>query len=159
MRKSLIKVNLPDDQYHERPYDLPIICGYKKKGMPKTEFEELTKQNEYWKYKLQLIEDENIQFKTRLANLLQNSVPKAQLDQLEDFFNRFIALDEQIILLKHEVREQLQLLAQYPVATPDILASLQASQQKLEARVVIVHSNFDQLNSEFSYYITCGGLQ
>ncbi|WP_295125081.1 hypothetical protein [uncultured Chitinophaga sp.] len=121
--------------------------------MQQNKLDELKQQNEYWKDKLQLIETENIQFKNRLTKLLGNSIPKAQLDQLEYFFNKFFTLDEQLILLKHEIREQMQAIDKYPAITFDILKLLLVAQEKLEARIVIVHRNFGDLNREFSQYI------
>jgi hypothetical protein len=115
--------------------------------------DELIDKTKAWRRQLALLEDENIHFKTRLADVLQSHFHKDQLDQLEHFQNSFLKMDEQLGLLKHEVREQLYQLQQDRVLAGGALNDINDLQQRLELKIAIVQENFDRLSREFNGYL------
>lgn len=112
----------------------------------------LKRKIEFWKQQIGFIENGNIQFKARLTNILRKRTYKDHLDQLEEFQNRFLQLDDQITVLKHEVQEQLQELSLYDV-TGKVLPTAGYVQEKLEERLVIMNGNFNRLNNDFNNFV------
>lgn len=114
---------------------------------------ELIHENEGWRKNLALLEDENIHFKTRLANILNGTFQKDQLEHLEYFQNRFLKMDEQLSLLKHEVREQLYHLQQEHFHMNGEYKKALDVQKRLEVKIIIVRENFEKLSVEFNSYM------
>lgn len=114
---------------------------------------ELIGESEAWRRQLALLEDENIHFKTRLASILKHDFRKDQLEQLEYFQNRFLKMDEQLSLLRHEVGEQLYLLSQQSLSLNGQFKKALDLQKRLEVKLIIVHENFSKLSTEFNGYL------
>lgn len=121
--------------------------------MKHPELEELKTQTEYWKKKLSQIENENIRFKNRLMKILQTEIPRSKLDALDYFHSRFIQLDELITLLKHEVIEQLGVIADNITDTPAGMEHILLTHQRLETKLLILHDKFGHLQREFDMYV------
>ena len=114
---------------------------------------ELIHENEGWRKQLAILEDENIHFKTRLADILKSSSHKDQLENLEYFQNRFLKMDEQLSLVKHEVREQLYHLQQEHFHVNGEYKRAIDLQKRLEVKIIIIQENFDKLSTEFNNYL------
>lgn len=108
--------------------------------------------HESWKYILRVMEDETIIFKTQLADILSNDFERRHLVHLEVFQHRFLKMDEQIGLLRHEVRE-LQMVAQQDNGTAIHPGSVTALQEMLMAKMDTVQDNFEILASDFKTYL------
>jgi len=113
----------------------------------------LIEESEAWRKQLALLEDENIHFKTKLAGILKNDFRKDQLEQLEYFQNRFLKMDEQLSLLRHEVGEQRYLLSQASMHQNAQFKKAQDLQKRLEVKIIIIHENFSKLSAEFNGYL------
>ena len=110
-------------------------------------------QHESWKYILRVMEDETIVFKTKLAHILSHDFDRSHLGHLEVFQHRFLKMDEQIGLLRHEVRE-LQETIQYNSREIAIHpASGRALQDVLAAKIDRIQDNFDALTADFKLYL------
>jgi hypothetical protein len=120
---------------------------------------ELIYENEGWRKQLAILEDENIHFKTRLANVLKGNFRKDQLEDLEYFQNRFLKMDEQLSLLKHEVREQLYHLQQEHFHLNGEYKKALEVQKRLEVKIIIVRENFEKLSLEFNGYMSNNSQQ
>lgn len=114
---------------------------------------ELIYENEGWRKQLAILEDENIHFKTRLADILKSDFIKSKLEELEYFQNRFLKMDEQLSLLKHEVREQLYHLQQEHFPMNGEHKKVIDLQRKLEVKIIIIKENFEKLSVEFNGYL------
>lgn len=114
---------------------------------------ELIYENEGWRKQLAILEDENIHFKTRLADILKSDFVKSKLEELEYFQNRFLKMDEQLGLLKHEVREQLYHLRQEHFHVNGEYKKLIEVQRRLEVKIIIIKENFEKLSVEFNGYL------
>jgi hypothetical protein len=115
--------------------------------MSETIINELVTKTEEWKQTLQLFENDNIRFKTALAKLLGTHGQDYPVDQFEHFQNRFLKMDGQILLLRHELREQ-QIRLQADV-TMDALHR----QADLLQKFSILHNYFSKLNTEFANFL------
>ena len=115
---------------------------------------ELTTAHESWKKGLKALEDENIYFKTRLAHILKTDPDKEQLEVLEYFQNRFLKTDEQISLLRHEIREQQYLLQPASHTNGLQLRKTIDMQKRLEVKIIIIKENFDNLRVSFNEYLS-----
>ncbi|WP_143097942.1 hypothetical protein [Chitinophaga sp. CF118] len=116
--------------------------------------EELLTTHESWKKGLKVLEDENIHFKTRLAQILKTEPNKEQLEVLEYFQNKFLKTDEQISLLRHEIREQQYFLQ--PASNTNGLQLRKSidMQKRLEVKIIIITENFDNLRISFNDYLS-----
>ena len=114
---------------------------------------ELIADNENWKNELKTLEDGIIRFKTKLAGILEADLQLYELEQLEYFQNKFLKMDDQISLLRHEVREQLHLLQQLSQSNGPQLKKILDLQYRLEVKMIIIQGNFDLLSAEFSGYL------
>ncbi|MGN7818520.1 hypothetical protein ACTJJB_00250 [Chitinophaga sp. 22536] len=117
----------------------------------KDKLEELRTQHDSRKYLLKVLEDENIHFKLKLARILSTDFDHRELGRLEYFQSRFLKMDEQIALLRHEISEQQGKLAL--VHTPAGLKEATISELMMERRFTMVQQHFDMLNTDFSHYV------
>lgn len=115
---------------------------------------QLIAENESWKQQLKQLEDENIHSKTSLANMLKaGRQPEEQLEILENFQNRFLRMDEHIILFRHEIREQLYILEQDAHVNRMSLHKTIDQQNRLGIRFIIIQESFEKLTAEFNNYL------
>jgi hypothetical protein len=110
-------------------------------------------QYEAWKTVLQDLESENILFKMRLADILATDIHKKQLKHLEFFQTRFLNMDEQINLLRHEVREGC-ILPDRPVDTDTQIQLIRDQQKGLATRIAFIQENFHLLRTDFKIYLS-----
>lgn len=117
----------------------------------KDKLEELRAQHESRKYLLKVLEDENIHFKLKLARILSTDFDRRELGRLEYFQSRFLKMDEQIALLRHEISEQQGILASMPATGS--LTEATASEQMIDRRFMMVQQHFDMLDVDFRHYL------
>lgn len=113
--------------------------------------EELRAQHESRKYLLKVLEDENIHFKLKLARILSTDFDRRELGRLEYFQSRFLKMDEQIALLRHEISEQQGVLM--AVHTTGGLKDAVVSEQMIDRRFTMVQQHFDMLDADFRHYL------
>jgi len=106
--------------------------------------------HESWKYILREMENETILFKTKLAQVLSGSFERKHLVHLEVFQYRFLKMDEQISLLRHEVRSFQEALLYSSVQDP---ANASIMQEVLTGKMDLVKSSFNTLASDFNMYL------
>ncbi|MDQ0110225.1 putative transcriptional regulator [Chitinophaga terrae (ex Kim and Jung 2007)] len=109
-------------------------------------------EHESWNYILRVIEDETIFFKTKLACILSNDFEKSHLGNLEIFQYRFLKMDEQVILVRHELREFQDILRRSSpgTATSEAITRLRNT---LEMKIDKLQESFDVLASDFRMYM------
>lgn len=117
----------------------------------KDKLEELQAQHESRKYLLKVLEDENICFKLKLARILSTDFDRRELGRLEYFQSRFLKMDEQIALLRHEISEQQGVLAS--IQTSAGLKDATTSELMMERRFTTVQQHFDMLDADFRHYL------
>ncbi|CAL1518884.1 hypothetical protein [Chitinophaga sp. MM2321] len=109
-------------------------------------------QNESLKYALAVLEDETIYFKIKLTRILSNDFERSHLEQLEVFQHRFLKMDEQIGLLRHEAGELQEALKQVDKTTLEP-ESVKEFRRMLEAKIDIIKDTFDILSADFKMYL------
>ncbi|MDR6568233.1 hypothetical protein PV783_13195 [Chitinophaga sp. CC14] len=108
--------------------------------------------HESWRYILRVMEDETILFKTKLAHILSDNFERSHLKHLEVFQHRFLKMDEQISLLRHEVRDlQEAMLCSNEQTTRPV--SVTILQKMLTEKMDRIQSSFDILASDFQLYL------
>jgi hypothetical protein len=106
-----------------------------------------------WKLVIQELEDENIYFKTRLATVLSTGRQGLPIEQFEHFQNRFLRMDSQLTVLRHEVREQLKQLESLANVQEVAEALSVLLHEQLSKRMTTLESNFKVLMHDFSLYL------
>lgn len=120
--------------------------------MMKEELKGLLQQNEAWKQILEDLENENVSFKTKLTDILATDFHKGQLPHLELFQSRFLKMDGQISLLRHEIGEYATLLKQ-PFLTDNQVQSIRDLRKGLEVRIFAIRENLELLSVDFYAYL------
>ncbi|HVI43836.1 MAG TPA: hypothetical protein VM802_03170 [Chitinophaga sp.] len=115
------------------------------------ELNRLLAENESWRLVLKDMEDNNIRFKTKLADILSSSLQRKELEYLEAFQNRFLRQDEQIGMLKHEVKE-LRTMMTHSVSLSQ-LEAVNRLQQGMQIRMMLTREAFNTLSMDFSNYL------
>jgi len=108
--------------------------------------------HESWKSILRVMEDETIIFKTQLADVLSKNFERRHLGYLEFFQHRFLKMDEQIGLLRHELRELQEAMQQYD-ETAVYPVGITNLRELLAAKMDRIQDNFDALAADFRMYL------
>ncbi len=103
-----------------------------------------------WKCLLREMENETILFKTKLAQVLSGNFERKHLVHLEVFQSRFLKMDEQISLLRHEVRNFQEALLYSSMQDP---ANANTMQEILTGKMELIKNSFNTLSSDFSMYL------
>ena len=122
---SLVKITKPDQFHHE---------------------------NKTWNRMLEFFKQENILFKNRLSEVVDNSTDKEFLALAEHFQNRFIIKDEYIDELRHDINEQDKKLTES--STNFIDNKLIIRQEKLGNEMEYFEKDFNKLKNEFNKYLS-----
>ncbi|SHL61181.1 hypothetical protein SAMN05444266_104161 [Chitinophaga jiangningensis] len=109
----------------------------------------LIEENKAWKTQIKQLESENIDFKSQLVALLKTYHGRVAISQVEVFHNRLLQMDEQIMLLRHEIREQEHLLQEDSIPYSKAINK----QRQLEVKLIVVQENLDKLRATFHEYI------
>lgn len=121
----------------------------------KTEMDKTTGQEERyrWLRLLDGIQQENIDLKNRLAELIKNEVGAKVLEKAEYYQNQFLNKDTVIALLRHDIVKQNQL-------DSDIVdySWLSNKHERLRRDVELMEKEFTRLKTEFNKYILNGSL-
>ncbi|MDR6568237.1 hypothetical protein [Chitinophaga ginsengisegetis] len=119
----------------------------------KNELSGMLHQNEAWKEILKQLENENIFFKTKLTDILTMDFPKVQLAHLEFFQSRFLKMDSQIGLLRHEIREYTILLKQL-LQTDRPEQEFLNRYRNLGENIFSIRESFHLLRADFQDYLS-----
>lgn len=106
--------------------------------------------HESWKYILREIENETILFKTKLAQVLSGNFERKHLVHLEVFQYRFLKMDEQISLLRYEVRDFQEALLYRSMQDPESTITMQ---EILAGKMELIKNSFNALSSDFKMYL------
>jgi hypothetical protein len=109
-------------------------------------------ENEIWKQEIKDMEDKTIRLKISLADILGSNSYRDQMERLEYFQNRFLKMDEQLNLLRHEVREQLHLLQNPNQSSIQQIKNIRDHQRRLEVKMIILRENFVKMAIDFKSF-------
>jgi hypothetical protein len=97
--------------------------------------------------------DENVFLKNMLSEILKDGFDKSQLEQIEDFQNRFIKEDELISLLRNDVAELDKLLLREIFEDGRIIKQVEKKLKKIRNNIRIAEKQFSRLKSDFNSYM------
>jgi len=124
---------------------------------------EVIKQYEYesesWKRVLGFFQEECINFKKRLSEILKHEVSSDLLERAEYFQYKFITHDELIRLLYNDIVNQCKLLQKEILVDGERLDHLVKVQHKLRYEIKIEEKEFSKLREEFNGYLIENFLQ
>ena len=110
-------------------------------------------ESDTWKRHLQFIQQENNYLKTRLSQVLQHDTDEAFLERAEYFQSKFIAEDDTVNMLRQDIHEIDQILAQDKVEENSQIKDLQKKLRKMNKDMEIVERQFNKLKTDFNTYL------
>lgn len=102
---------------------------------------------------MNFISQENINYKNRLAEVLNSDSLTADLPRFEYFNEEFISQDKIVEYLKAELKKHHKLL-QEETSLLTQLKQIKLAQEKLRREVKVEEELFQHLKEEFSAYLT-----
>jgi len=109
-------------------------------------------ENESWKRMLEFMQQENVHFKTRLAEVLQKDVQKDFLDKAEYFQSGFLQFDERIAFLRRDISVFNKLFLT-ELFHNGHLNELELKQKRLRKEIEAEEKKFNKLKGEFNNYL------
>ena len=115
--------------------------------------QQLQKESDWWKRKLEFLAEENIHLKMDLGDLIKDmdGVP-AMMEQIEHFHNSFIKEDETINVLRNELRIYDKLLLKDLYADGTMVNEVLHRQKKLREKIRKEEKVFNELKFDFYNY-------
>ena len=116
--------------------------------------QQLQKESDWWKRKLEFLAEENIHLKMDLGDLIKdiNGDP-GMLEQIENFHNDFIKEDESITLLRNEIRVYDKLLLKDLYVDGEMVHEVIRRQKKLRDKIRKEEKVFNELKFDFYNYV------
>jgi hypothetical protein len=115
--------------------------------------QQLQKESDWWKRKLEFLAEENIHLKMDLGDLLKDiEDDPGMLEQIENFHNSFIKEDEAITLLRNEIRIYDKLLLKDLYVDGEMVHDVIRRQKKLRERIRKEEKAFNELKFAFYNY-------
>lgn len=106
-----------------------------------------------WKRILEYIQVENVFLKTRLAEVTREIADGAWLNQAEYFQNHFVAEDQAIALLRHDVADMELLLKRELEEDGAIIKEVRKHYKKLRREMELTEQRFNRMKFEFNHYL------
>jgi hypothetical protein len=116
-------------------------------------------ENESWKRVLVFFQEESINFKKRLADILNYEVTSELLERAEYFQNKFISHDEMMRLLFNDIIQQQRSLVKEGKIDGERFGLLIKKQQRLRNDIKLEEEQFARLREEFNSYVAENFLQ
>lgn len=109
-----------------------------------------------WLRLLDYLQEENIDYKNRIADILKDDTGNNLLDLIESFLSKFIMEDFAIAILRHDVNASNKLLIEEKYNTDDknTSADIKETQNKLRNEMQIIENRFNKLKFEFNKYLS-----
>lgn len=114
---------------------------------------QLRQESESWFRMLDYFEQENIQMKNRLAEILKNEVNVAFLEKLEFYQNKFLNKDTVITLFRHEIAKHDQTLTNEWDGDVVFNKKIIKRQSKLRQDLRAIEREFNDIKFDFNSYV------
>jgi hypothetical protein len=109
---------------------------------------------ESWGRFLAFFRQENVYFKTRLAETVNNSSDTDALDTAERFHEEFLSQDGMISFLSDELRKQTKLLERDLYEDGELFKEVIQNQKKLRKDIKKAEDLFAKVKNEFGEYLS-----
>ena len=109
-----------------------------------------------WDRLLDYLEEENIQYKNRIAVIVENGNESLFIETIESFLNKFVMEDIIIAIFRDDItKAKIKILAK----GKDVLTDRNAdnnyfTQNKLRKEIEIIEQHFNGLKFEFNKYLS-----
>ena len=103
-----------------------------------------------WSKALNNLQQENIQMKNRLADLIKGIEDDHTLDEAESFLNRFISKDAVFALMRHDIAAHLKNLEECTASG----LLLSRKHEVLQSDLLKIENELNKLKLEFEEYIS-----
>jgi hypothetical protein len=123
---------------------------HSKTGTMRSKRKQLRLETNRWKKLLNVMRDENIDLKNRLADILKNDFDKSLLEHLEYFHARFIREDERIGLIRDDVAAIDKIILDPFLKTDEVVKQADIPLIILRNNVSHAEKQFNELKLEFS---------
>ena len=109
-----------------------------------------------WCRLLDYLEEENIQYKNRIAIILKNDTESLLIEIIESFLNKFVLEDSIISILRDDImKAKIKILAKgKDVEKGENTANYILTQNKLRKEIEIIEQQFNRLKFKFNKYLS-----
>jgi len=104
-----------------------------------------------WQKRLEQLQQENVQLKTKVADIIKDDIDMNILERMEYFLTSFINKDAVLALLRYDLAEQLKATRKNSDAASTSL--IEKKQLKLSQDMTKMEEEFDRLKLDFNTYI------
>lgn len=104
-----------------------------------------------WQKRLEQLQQENVQLKTKVADIIKDDIDMNTLERMEYFLTSFINKDAVLALLRYDLAEQLKATRKNSDAASTSL--IEKKQLKLSQDMTKMEEEFDRLKLDFNTYI------
>ena len=121
--------------------------------MPATFIRQFIYESESWKRLLFFYREENVYYRNRLSELLNDTVTGEILERAEYFQGHFVMSDETIYWFMNEIHQHKKFLSQNIAADIQMLESAIRNQQRLKNNIVKAEEVLMKLKKEFNDFL------
>ena len=109
-----------------------------------------------WDRLLNYLEEENIQYKNRIAVIVKNDNESLFIETIESFLNKFVMEDTIISIFRDDIaKAKIKILAKgKDVLTDRNADNIFFTQNKLRKEIEIIEQQFNGLKFEFNKYLS-----
>ena len=104
-----------------------------------------------WLRKVEGLQQENVQLKNRVADIIRQGVNNSAVEDVEHFLNSFINKDAVFALLRYDITEVLRKLSS--TADSGQKGQLAARSENLQKDILKMETEFHRLRDDFNNYI------
>jgi hypothetical protein len=122
--------------------------------MPSIKLKQLQYESDSWKRSLGFMLDENVHFKIRLSEILQEEFNPDLLEECEKFQSKFIHEDNIIIQLEKEILKTDRMLVRERFDEVHILEIVNSSFIRLRMKINRIEKQFGKLKSAFIHFLS-----
>lgn len=124
-----------------------------KEVYPETVIEQFIYESEEWGRLLAFLRQENVFYKSRLADVVNNSEDEDVLLSAEKFQEDFLSQDRMIDFLYSELSKQTNLLQKDIYVDGEIFRDVVQNQKKLRSDIQKAEAIFSKTKTEFAHYL------
>ncbi|OSZ77131.1 hypothetical protein CAP36_11995 [Chitinophagaceae bacterium IBVUCB2] len=113
-------------------------------------------ERDTWCRLLDYLEEENILYKNRIANILKSDSDSLLIEMIESFLNKFVMEDAIISILRHDIaKANIKIVAKGKDFGKDGNSTdIIITQDKLRGEIEIIEQQFNRLKFEFNKYLS-----
>lgn len=103
-----------------------------------------------WLRKLEILQQENVLLKNKVAEILKHDIDRLTVDRLEHYLACFIEKDAVLALLRKEVADELKVVG---YAKAEAEGALEKKMESLQKDIAQMEFEFYKLKTDFSSYV------